>query len=309
MLSVENYTVKFKRYTSGLKKENVVALNGLDITVAKGELVSVIGASGSGKSILAGAIMGLLPQNASVSGEINFKGEALTPSRIALLRGKKIALIPQPVTALDPLMTVGKQVARSSILNGSIRRFAIEKVNETFNRYDLPAETTGLFPFQLSGGMARRVLLSTAVATQAELLIADEPTPGLHKDSVRRVLKDLRSLADSGKGVLLITHDLEEAVRVSDTVVVVYKGKTVEIAMANQFCQTPVKACHPYSKALWNSLPQNGFKPLPGLLNTNYIPDAGCHYEIHCPDRDDGCKTKNPGLLKSETGLVRCHHA
>ncbi len=309
MLSVENYTVKFKRYISGLKKEIVVALDGLDLTVSKGELVSVIGASGSGKSILAGAVMGILPKNASVTGDIRFKGEALSGSRITALRGKKIALIPQPVTALDPVMTVGRQVVRSSVINGLNRKSAVEKVKSTFNRYYLPSETYSRFPFQLSGGMARRVLLSTAVVTQAELLIADEPTPGLHRDSVRQVLNDLRSLADSGKGVLLITHDLEEAARVSDTVVVVYKGKTVEIATSDQFRQTPVKAYHPYSKALWDSLPQNGFKPLHGLSNADNIPDAGCNFEIHCQDRDAECKTKNPGLIKFGTGRVRCHHA
>lgn len=305
MLTVTNYSVTFDRYLSGLKKETVTAVNGLDLTLSKGEIVSVVGASGSGKSILAEAMLGLLPKNAQTNGDIYFNGESLTPKRSAELRGKTIALIPQSVSSLDPLMPVGRQVARSSLLNGSSVYDARATVKNTFQYFGLPTGTDKRFPFQLSGGMTRRVLLSSAVVTQAELLIADEPTPGLHKDSVRQVLTNLRALADSGKGVLLITHDLDEAIRVSDTIVVVYKGKTVEIVPASCFGKSQFMAYHPYSKALWESLPQNNFTPLP-LAET--VKTAGCTFVNQCPVSVTGCQTKPPRLIKSGEGRVRCHH-
>ncbi len=312
LLKVSNYSVSFDRYQSelmdkpmtGLKKEIIAAATGLDLALSKGELVSVVGASGSGKSILAEAILGLLPKNAKTEGGIYFKGTVLTQKRSAELRGKTISLIPQSVTSLDPLMTVGKQVGRASKLSGASGISASESTKEIFQYYGLPIDTHKRFPFQLSGGMVRRVLLSSAVITQAELLIADEPTPGLHRESVRKVLANLRALADTGKGVLLITHDLDEALKVSDTIVVVYKGKTVEIVPASGFRKS--KTQHPYSNALWQALPQNSFTP---VLLSEIADTKGCHFLKICPKSNDGCKTTPPELVKSKEGYVRCHYA
>ena len=269
MLSVQNLTITFSMYDAGLRQKQITVITDLDLDVNAGEVVAVLGSSGSGKSLLAHAVLGILPANATVGGHMQFKGEALTPARQAHLRGQQIALIPQSVAFLDPLMPVGKQVARAGKLSGVAN--ANDATRKTFARYSLNESTHQLFPFQLSGGMARRVLVSTAAIGNAELVIADEPTPGLHPDVAAETLRHLRELADAGKGVMLITHDIEAALKVADRVAVFYAGTTVEIARASDFSGMGGALRHPYTQALWRALPQNEFVPLPGAQPT---PDA-----------------------------------
>jgi peptide/nickel transport system ATP-binding protein len=184
MLRISNLGITFNQYDRGLHRKQLTVITDLDLTVQAGELVAVVGASGSGKSLLAHALLGILPENAQLSGAMEFQGQPLTPKRCEALRGKAIALTPQSVGYLDPLMTVGRQVQRVGQLNGLPARSARTLMQRPFTRYDLPAYTPNRYPFQLAGGMARRVLVSTAVVTQAQLVIADEPTPGLHPDVV-----------------------------------------------------------------------------------------------------------------------------
>ena len=198
MLSISNLGVTFIQYDQGLRRKQLSVITELDLDVQAGEVLAVVGASGSGKSLLAQALLGILPENAKLSGAITFQGERLTPERCRALRGNTIALIPQSVGYLDPLMTVGRQVQRVAQLAGQSRAVARAVVDRTFARYQLQASARDLYPFQLSGGMARRVLVSTAVVTQAALVIADEPTPGLHPDVVRETLNHLRGLALEG---------------------------------------------------------------------------------------------------------------
>jgi peptide/nickel transport system ATP-binding protein len=251
------------------------------LQVNAGEVVAVVGSSGSGKSLLAHAILGILPHNAQASGTMLFKGEPLTPQRQARLRGKEIALIPQSVSYLNPLMPVGAQVRRAARLSGLSAREARQSVDEIFCRYGLELSVQQRYPFQLSGGMARRVLVATTAIGRAELAIADEPTPGLQPDLVMETLNHLRELATAGKAVILITHDLEAALQVADKVAVFYAGTTLEIANAKDFTQGNLR--HPYTQALWRALPQNDFIPVPG---TQPSPDAlppGCLYGDRCP--------------------------
>jgi peptide/nickel transport system ATP-binding protein len=232
MLSVQNLSVTFTMYDQGLTQRQLTVITELDLEVSSGEVVAVVGASGSGKSLLAHAVLGILPKNAQVDGEILFKGSPLTPERSEALRGKEIALIPQSVGYLDPLMRVGSQVNRAAQLSGLSGQVTQVAVEQTFNRYGLASVVKRFFPFQLSGGMARRVLVSTAAVGKAQLIIADEPTPGLHPDVVKETLNHLRGLANEGKAVILITHDIEAALQVADKVAVFYAGTTVEIAAA-----------------------------------------------------------------------------
>ncbi|PZO61203.1 MAG: peptide ABC transporter ATP-binding protein [Phormidesmis priestleyi] len=294
MLSISNLGVIFTQYDQGLRRKQLTVITALDLDVQAGEVVAVVGASGSGKSLLAHALLGILPENAAMSGTLQFQGEPLTPERSRSLRGKAIALIPQSVGYLDPLMRVGKQVQRVAQLAGQSKANASTSVDRTFARYDLPMATRDRYPFELSGGMARRILVSTAVVTQAQLVIADEPTPGLHPDVVRETLSHLRELAREGRGVILITHDIEAALQIADRVAVFYAGTTVEIAASKDFSLGNLR--HPYTQALWRSLPQNEFVPVPGNQpSPEHLPE-GCLFSDRCPWVSDICRAERPPL-------------
>ncbi|MBD1874228.1 ABC transporter ATP-binding protein [Nodosilinea sp. FACHB-131] len=307
MLSVSNLSVTFKQYEQGLRRRQLTVITELDLDVKAGEVVAVVGASGSGKSLLAHAILGILPENATVGGTMLFQGQPLTPSRCQRLRGKAIALIPQSVGYLDPLMRVGQQVQRVAQLNGLSKPAARTAVKRTFDRYDLPPQAERCYPFQVSGGMARRVLVSTAVVSHAELIIADEPTPGLHPEVVVETLNHLRELAQEGRGVILITHDIEAALLVADRVAVFYAGTTAEIASTQDFAAGNLR--HPYTQALWRSLPQNDFMPVPGNQPNPEALPVGCLFSDRCPWMTEACLPERPRLRTVRGGLVRCIHA
>ncbi|MEP1080338.1 ABC transporter ATP-binding protein, partial [Leptolyngbya sp. PL-A3] len=307
MLSVQNLSVTFTMYDQGLTQKQLTVITELDLEVRAGEVVAIVGASGSGKSLLAHAVLGLLPDNAHVSGAIAFKGEPLTPQRCQSLRGKEMALIPQSIGYLDPLMQVGQQVRRVAQLGGLSKRQATQTVDRTFCRYDLHPNVQQYYPFQISGGMARRVLVSTAVVSQAALVIADEPTPGLHPDVVKETLNHLRELADEGKGVILITHDIEAALQVAHKVAVFYAGTTVEIANVRDFFEGKIR--HPYTQALWRSLPQNDFIPVPGSQPSPDALPVGCLFSDRCPWVTEACCAARPRFRIVRGAPVRCIHA
>ena len=251
LLSVTNLSVSFRMYQRVLTHTMVAGMYDVNLRLNCGEILAVVGASGSGKSLLAHAVLGILPYNAMTSGEMRYRGELLDAALQEQLRGREMALIPQSVTYLDPLMPVGREVCG---LYGSPADMAA-----TFQRLHLEERVQRLYPFQLSGGMARRVLFSTAVITDASLIIADEPTPGMDVKSAVEALQLLRELADAGKGVLLITHDIDLAVEVADNVAVFYEGRTVDMASAAAFHGDGSELVHPYTKALYHALPQNDF--------------------------------------------------
>ena len=199
LLEIHDLSVSFRMYDHALEQRELQVISDLNLKVRPGEIVAVAGSSGSGKSLLASAILGILPPNATVHGHLHYKDKELTAETQARLRGKEIALVPQSVAFLDPLMKVGKQA------DGHKKPYPTEKRRGLFKRFGLPEQTEKLYPFQLSGGMARRVLVSTALITEAELVIADEPTPGMSLDQALEALKMVREMADEGKGVILIT--------------------------------------------------------------------------------------------------------
>ena len=251
LLEVKNLSVSFRMYQTALTHSLVAGMYDVNLHLNRGEILAVVGASGSGKSLLAHAVLGILPYNAVMSGEMRYEGMALDAARQAALRGRELALIPQSVTYLDPLMRVGREVCG---LYGTHADMAA-----TFARLHLSEKVERLYPFQLSGGMARRVLFSTAVITDASLIITDEPTPGMDVKSAVEALQLLRELADAGKGVLLITHDIDLAVEVADKVAVFYEGRTVDMIPAAAFRGDGSDLRHPYTRALYHALPQNGF--------------------------------------------------
>ena len=289
LLQVEHLSVGFRMYEEGAgsqdgprdglldgkkrgflssRQREVQVISDLSISVHAGEIIAVVGASGSGKTLLADAVMGLFEPNAIVSGRIWFDGEELDADGLRALRGNGISLVPQSVANLDPLMKVGRQVEgfAGGRRGGAAGRAPLPKAQrrarrrELFARYGLTEKDAELYPFELSGGMARRVLLCCALMDGPRLIIADEPTPGLDLDLALAALADFRAFADAGGGVMLITHDIELALRVADRVAVFRDGTVIEETDVASF-ERPETLRHPFSRALWHALPEHDFAP------------------------------------------------
>lgn len=287
LLQVEDLSVSFSMYDSArpyfaAEKIEHRAIESLSIAVHEGEIVAVVGASGSGKSLLADAVMGLYEPNARVTGRIWFDGALQDASSLSRLRGAGLSLLPQSVSSLDPLMKVGRQVRGASSGRGAARRAdkvrRARKQEELFARYGLAPEVAQLYPHELSGGMARRVLLCCALMDDPRVIIADEPTPGLDLDLAVRALADFRSFADEGGGVMLITHDIELALRVADRVAVFKDGTVVEETAVGNFSD-PCLLRHPFSRALWHALPEHSFSDVAAEDDSASI-DADAGWEV-----------------------------
>ena len=253
LLQVEHLSIGFSQYFKGTKKRVIHPISDLNVEIREGEIVAVVGSSGSGKSLLAHAVLGILPGNAVCGGNIAYRGEPLTEERKARLRGREISFIPQSVNYLDPLMRVGKQVRIGLGADAPSVQQAL------FQRYGLKASDGRLFPYELSGGMLRRVLFATSVREGVRLVIADEPTPGIHPEALAEILKQLKQLASEGAGVMLITHDLMSALEIADRVAVIEEGRTVEISAAAAFEGAGRQLRTEFTRRLWRALPDNDF--------------------------------------------------
>lgn len=262
LLQVDNLSIGFRMYDPDqtffkAQQKTMHVLNALSVSVHEGEILAIVGASGSGKTLLADTILGLFEPNAQVKGSIWFDGKVQTRESLEALRGHGVSLVPQSVNSLDPLMRVGRQVEGFSRSLTAAQRKTRRK--ELFSRYGLTEEVARLYPHQLSGGMARRVLLCCALMDNPRLIVADEPTPGLDLPLAARALQDFRSFADAGGGVLLITHDIQLALRVADRIAVFKDGTVVEETAAGNFADEKLLQ-HPFSKALWRALPEHQFE-------------------------------------------------
>lgn len=302
VLKVQGLSVSFLQYGRGMRQRLLHVVRKLDLSICEREIVAVVGASGSGKSLLAHAILGLLPYNAHMEGECSFLGKPLDEARLRRLRGNEIVLVPQGVSYLDPLMRVGAQ------LNGGKRDSDTRRrTRESLTRYGLGEEVERMYPFELSGGMARRVMIAAAVRCTPKLVIADEPTPGLNLETAQRILGHFREIADEGAGVLLITHDLELALTVADRVAVFYAGRILEEASAADFTRIETLR-HPYTRALWRAMPQNGFESVVGT-QPSYAGESweGCPFASRCPLCSADCE-QEPPVRKIGDGWARCFH-
>ena len=267
LLSVEHLSVSFDMYDSDApylsgKRVRVTPICDLSIAVHEGELVAVVGASGSGKTLLADAVFGMFEPNSEVRGRIWFDGRDMDASGLERLRGHGLSLVPQSVDNLDPLMRVGEQVVGECGRGAAGReRLAgrTARMRELMASYGLAPEVERMYPFELSGGMARRVLLLCALMDSPRVIVADEPTPGLDLDLAVHALDDLKSFARRDGGVLLITHDLELALKVADRVAVFKDGSVIEETSAEAF-DDPTSLEHQFSRALWRALPAHDFE-------------------------------------------------
>ncbi|MGY1744162.1 ATP-binding cassette domain-containing protein [Blastococcus sp. SYSU D00695] len=257
LLEVRGLEVDFVQYERGLRRRVVPALAGMDLTAAPGELVALVGASGAGKSLLAHAVLGLLPPNAVERGTVLVDGVALDAAGRRRLAGRETALLPQSASALDPLSRVGAQLRRAARLAGrpDPRRAAADALA----RRGLGEEVLRRYPHELSGGMARRVLLAVVAMGRPRLVVADEPTTGLPADGVRAALAGFRATADEGRAVVLVTHELQAVLDVADRVVICDGGRTVDTVVPAAFAGDGA-GLHPRTRALWQALPVNGFR-------------------------------------------------
>jgi len=252
ILEVKNLNIGFNMYDKLLNQKLHQMVFDLNVTIKKGEILAIAGSSGSGKSLMAHAILGILPKNTVVSAEIKFKNEIVDENRLSQLRGKEITFVPQSIAYLDPLMTIEDQLMRKDI-----NKQDFFKVMDTlgFTKADL-----GKYPFQLSGGMARRVLIANTILSKADLIIADEPTPGLSLDLAIEVLNHFRNMANNGKGILLISHDIDLVCNIADRMSIFYGGHILETLNTKDFLKGEKYIRHPLTKAFWKALPQNDFE-------------------------------------------------
>lgn len=304
LFRVHNFSLAFPQYHGQLAAAKMPVIRSFNLSIAEGEIVAVVGASGSGKSLLADAVLGILPEHAVVGGEMFYRDDVLSTERQKQLRGEDIAFIPQSVNALDPLMKTGKQV--QTAVRGQSRKKAQQAA---FAKVGLASSVARALPHELSGGMARRVLVSAALVSDASLMIADEPTPGLDREARDETLHYLQQMKGRGKGVMLITHDIQAALQVADRVAIFYAGETVEVAAAEDFTGDGRRLRHPYTRALWRSLPQNDFVPLPGSQPSAADVSRGCAFAPRCPIAREHCFNDNPEPAVVREGMVRCFHA
>ncbi|MDR1915237.1 MAG: ATP-binding cassette domain-containing protein [Synergistaceae bacterium] len=255
VLEVSNLSISFRMYDRGFRKRTSRVISDLSVSIAEGKILAVVGASGSGKSLLAHAVLGILPENASVEGEMKYYGQTLSAHLQESIRGSQMALVPQSVSYFNPLMRMKFQILGTT--------GAEERMKSILERYGLDENFGRLYPFQLSGGMTRRALIATAVIGNPKLVIADEPTPGLTPELAHETMNQFKELAAQGCAIMLITHDIDLAFQYADDVAVLYEGVTVDTIPSSDFKSGKEKLKHPYSRALWEAMPQNEFRFMP----------------------------------------------
>ncbi|MEV5764429.1 ABC transporter ATP-binding protein [Micromonospora sp. NPDC052213] len=309
LLEVDGLTVRFQ-----LRDAVVRAVTDLRLTVHPGELVAVVGESGCGKSVLAHALLGLLPGNATVTGHARLRppgGDQVdligcTERHLArAVRGRAVGLVPQsPATALTPVRTGRRLLAETLRAHGHARRDAPSAAERVAADVGLDPADLDRYPHELSGGMAQRLATALALAPDPPLLLADEPTTGLDRPLVDHTLDLLRRRCDAGNAVLLITHDLAAARRVADTVAVMYASRVVERRPTEALFAAPA---HPYTAGLLDALPERAFRPVPGHPPMLTDLPAGCAFAPRCDRATDICRTP-PTPVVDGSGQVACHH-
>ncbi|MFD4314847.1 ABC transporter ATP-binding protein [Streptomyces sp. NPDC058548] len=310
VLSVRDLSVRFR--LRGGRTVEAVSAAGFDL--GAGECLALVGESGCGKSVLASALLGLLPGNAETSGTALLAGpgggdatDLLAADEKTLartVRGRRVGLVPQsPAAHLTPVRTVRSQLEETvRALTGTSRRARRKAAEEAAERAAFPAGHLDRYPHELSGGLAQRAATALALIGDARLLLADEPTTGLDRDLVDRTVDELRRHADDGRALLLITHDLAAAARIADRVAVMYAGRIVEIAPAHRFFG-PAGPRHPYARGLLDALPDRAFTPIPGMPPELSALPEGCAFAPRCPLATELCSTR-----PEFTASLACHH-
>lgn len=314
LLEVKNLKTHFQ-----LEDKTIYAVNGIDFIINKGEVVALIGESGSGKSVTALSIMGLIKQPPGIikSGIIEFEGEDLLKKKekgMRNIRGNKISMIYQePMNSLNPMLTVGYQIKEClTIHNKANGKEAKKKAIEILRKVEMadPEETYNSYPHKLSGGMRQRVMIAMALICNPKLLIADEPTTSLDVTIQAEILDLIKRLKDEfDTSVLLITHDLGVVTEMADKIIVMYGGKIMEIAPTNNLYRNP---SHPYTIGLMKCIPsikgnRDKLYTIEGAVPDMSFEPEGCEFYARCTNKMDICKNTKPELLEIEDShFVRC---
>jgi peptide/nickel transport system ATP-binding protein len=315
LLAVEDLTVQF-----GTGDGTVDAVRGMSYTLAEREVLAIVGESGSGKSTSGLAVMGLLPPRARVGGRILFQGEdllAMPAKRRRALRGRRIAMVFQdPMAALNPVLTVGAQLAESVRCHEAVsQRTALARAEEMLGLVGLPrpAERLGSYPHEFSGGMRQRVMIAMAVINRPGVIIADEPTSALDVTVQAQILQTLLEVKDAvGAAIVFITHDLGAVAGMADRVLVMYAGRAVETGTTDQVFSAPRM---PYTAGLLGSIPsmhraRARLRPIPGAPPSMINIQPGCPFSTRCPIPHDACHSHEPRLAETDHGshLSACHN-
>ncbi len=301
----------------GYEKTRLPIVEDLSLSVSRGEIVALVGESGCGKSLTGLSILRLLPPGIlPFGGQILFKRQdllRLSEEEMRRFRGGRLAMIFQdPMTALNPVFTVGSQVVEALEIHRGLKGArAREEAIRLFTEVGIPAaeERFYSYPHELSGGMRQRVMIAMALAGEPELLIADEPTTALDVTIQAQILELLRGLREKrGLSILLISHDLGVVAELADRVAVMYAGRLVEEAPVEDLYRQPL---HPYTQALLEALPspeKDSLKAIAGRVPAPGQRPLGCKFSDRCPEAQRICFQQEPLLSPRTPGhLVRCH--
>ena len=320
LLEVEDLKTHF------FTRDGVVrAVDGVSFSINPGETLALVGESGCGKSVTSLSIMRLIasPPGRIVSGVVRFNGRdllGLTEPEMRKVRGNEISMIFQePMTSLNPVLTIGRQIAEALVLHrGMGRSEAMTRAIEMLHLVNIPepARRASEYPHQMSGGMRQRVMIAMALACDPKLLIADEPTTALDVTIQAQILDLMRELqAKTGAAILLITHDLGVVAEMAQRVVVMYAGRKVEEAPVEELFARPR---HPYTRGLMNSMPRLGsshgtrtrLQEIPGMVPSLREPLAGCAFAARCAHAVDACRAGAPAFEARAPGhSVACWEA
>ena len=298
----------------------VKAVDGVDISVDRGDTLGIVGESGCGKTVLALSILRLIPDPPGriVGGRIMFKGTdllGLDEEKMRKLRGNDISMIFQePMNSLNPVLKVGDQISEVVKLHeGLSEDQALDRALDMLRLVGLSPtpDTLRSYPHQLSGGMRQRIMIAMALACNPELMLADEPTTALDVTIQAQIIDLINKVKEEvGTSVILITHDLGIVAQMARHVAVMYTGKVVEYCGAVDLFSTPL---HPYTRGLMESTPKkvtkkNGYlTAIPGTVPNLYELPSGCSFRNRCPDAMDICANQEPQMVEHSAGhQVRC---
>ncbi|ELS41323.1 ABC transporter ATP-binding protein [Pseudomonas syringae] len=313
LLEIKNLNVRFG------DTKAVPVVDGLSLSVEKGEVLAIVGESGSGKSVTMMALMGLIDSPGIITADaLNFDGNDLLKLNSRQRRriiGKDLAMVFQdPMTALNPSYTVGFQI--EEVLRQHLNmsgKAARQRALELLEKVEIPGAAARLnaYPHQLSGGMSQRVAIAMAIAGEPKLLIADEPTTALDVTIQAQIMELLLSLQkEQDMALVLITHDLAVVAETAQRVCVMYAGQAVEVGQVPGLFDVPA---HPYSEALLAAIPEHSMgaerlATLPGMVPGRYDRPQGCLLSPRCPYVRDNCRTERPALDPKTHSLARCFY-
>jgi peptide/nickel transport system ATP-binding protein len=315
VIEVDDLTVRFRR-----REGELSAVNGVSFSLAPGEVLTILGESGSGKSVTLKAMMGLLPPYAHISGSVRLDGANivdLPPPQLAKLRGRRLSMIFQePMAALDPVYTIGEQIAETIVQHEGIgKAAAMKRALELLERVAIPSAARRLknFPHEMSGGMRQRAMIALALACNPSVLLADEPTTALDVTVQIQILLLLRQITEElGMAVVFVTHDIGVAAEISDRIAVMYAGRFVETGTVREVMRA---RRHPYTAGLLASTVHGGLRgqeldTIPGAPPSLANLPRGCAFAPRCREASEQCLVADPPVVAFGKGtMVRCVRA